>query len=138
MNLFKRIFRKKQPIEIHPLVIVESPYFNKNPSIIEYNLAYVFECMKDCLYKNESPYASHALYTKFLDDKIPHEREFGIKAGFQFRRVMDKSVVYTDLGISSGMKMGIEDSITKGKPVEYRTLPNFNEFHEENKHLLEL
>lgn len=121
-------------------IIIESPYFNKDNGVLQYNLAYVDECMKDAMLNhNEAPYASHALYTKFLDDNIPEEREFGIKAGFLWREAAEKSVVYTDLGISKGMEWGIQDSIEKNKPVEYRTLPpeHFKAFHEKNKHLLD-
>ena len=40
-------------------VIVESPYAGD----IDKNVRYVRACMRDCLLKGESPYASHALYT---------------------------------------------------------------------------
>lgn len=119
--------------------IIESPYFNKDVNRIKYNLAYLDECMKDSMLNhNEAPYASHALYTTFLDDNILEEREFGIKAGFLWRDAAEKSVVYTDLGISKGMEWGINDSVIKNKPVVYRTLPInvFAIFHEKHKHLL--
>lgn len=39
-------------------IIIESPFYNKNKHIQEYNVAYVFECMKDAMLNhNESPYA---------------------------------------------------------------------------------
>jgi len=121
-------------------VIVESPYFNKDENIIKYNQAYAFYCLKDCLLNhNEAGYASHLLYTAFLDDNIPEQRELGILAGFSWRDVAEKTVVYGDLGVSKGMVWGIEDSQAKGRPVEFRKLPTemFNEFHEKNKHLLQ-
>lgn len=39
-----------------------------------------------------------------------------------WRQSAEKTVVYTDLGISRGMQYGIEDAQKKGRPVEYRTL----------------
>lgn len=120
------------------LVIIESPFFNKNPKQQDYNVLYARECMKECLYNNEAPYLSHLLYTQILDDNILQERNFGIEAGFEFRKVIHTTIVYTDLGISSGMAWGIENAIKMGNTVEYRTLKNFEEFKEKNKNLLNI
>lgn len=120
---------KKEKME---LVIIESPFFNKNARIQELNINYARECMKECLYNGEAPYLSHLLYTQILDDNITEERNFGIEAGFTFRQVIKKTIVYTDLGISSGMKCGIENALENGNIVEHRKLKNFNEFMSEN------
>lgn len=119
------------------LVIIESPFFNKNPKQQEYNVLYARECMKECLYNNEAPYLSHLLYTQILDDNILEERNFGIEAGFEFRKAIHTTIVYTDLGISSGMAWGIENAIKMGNTVEYRNLKNFEDFKEKNKELLQ-
>jgi hypothetical protein len=86
-------------------VIVESPYAGD----IERNLSYVRAAMRDCLLRNESPFASHAFYTQqgVLNDNDESERNRGINAGFIWREVAEKTVVYTDLGISRGMELGI-------------------------------
>ncbi len=118
------------------LVIIESPFFNKNVKQQEYNVLYARECMKECLYNGEAPYLSHLLYTQILDDNILEERNFGIEAGFEFRKIIHQTIVYTDLGISSGMACGIENAIKMGNTVEYRKLKNFEEFKEKNKELL--
>lgn len=104
------------------LVVVESPFAGD----VNTNVRYARACMKDCLTRGEAPYASHLLYTQegVLDDTIPVEREWGIQAGFAWRQVAEKTVVYTDLGISKGMQYGIEDAIKRNSPVEYRTLPD--------------
>lgn len=57
-----------------------------------------------------------------MDDDVPEERKLGIEAGFEWRSVAELTVVYTDLGISGGMRQGIDDSIKRGIPVEYRSL----------------
>lgn len=102
------------------LVIVESPYAGD----VEKNVEFAQKCMKDCLMKGEAPYMSHLLYTQpnVLDDDIPEERELGIKAGLWWGAKASKTVVYTDLGISKGMKYGIAIAKKYGRLVEYRTL----------------
>lgn len=101
-------------------IVIESPFAGN----VDLNLRYLRACMADCLKRDESPYASHGLYTQpgVLDDSKPIERELGIVAGFAWRDVADLTVVYTDLGVSKGMQYGINDAIRKGRAVEYRTL----------------
>lgn len=103
------------------LVVIESPYHGDH----DRNLRYLRACLRDSLTNHgEAPYASHALYTQpgVLDDAEPTEREHGIRAGFAWRQVASKTVVYTDLGISHGMTFGIDHATNIGQPVEYRQL----------------
>ena len=60
-----------------------------------------------------------------LSYKVPEERDHGIQAGFAFREVSDYTVVYTDLGISPGMQLGIDHSHSKSIPAKFRTLPGW-------------
>lgn len=85
--------------------------------------------MRDCLGRGEAPFASHGLYTQpgVLDDDKPLERKHGIEAGFAWREVAEVTVVYTDLGITEGMKVGIADAAYKRREVEYRQLPGWGE-----------
>jgi hypothetical protein len=101
-------------------VIIESPYAGD----VALNLAYLRACMADCLRRGEAPFASHALYTQsgVLDDADPAARALGIKAGFAWHAVADLSVVYEDLGISRGMRLGIEAAEERGLSVEFRRL----------------
>ena len=105
-------------------VVIESSYAGD----VALNLKYLRACMRDCLCRGEAPYASHGLYTQegVLNDDDPVEREQGIQAGFCWREVADKTVVYTDLGISGGMVYGIAHAKQHNKPVEYRTLPGWS------------
>jgi len=105
------------------LVILESPYAGATAA----NEEYARDCMRDCLLRGEAPFASHLLYTQpgVLDDNIPEERQHGIAAGFAWRAVAQATIVYTDLGISRGMELGIADAKTRGVPVEYRQLPEW-------------
>jgi hypothetical protein len=102
-------------------VIVESPYAGD----VERNLRYVRACMADCLKRGEAPFASHALYTQpgVLDDDEPGQRLLGIRAGLAIAHALNApSVVYTDLGISKGMEVGIEHARETGRLIIYRTL----------------
>lgn len=101
-------------------VILESPYAGDVPR----NLKYLRACMRDCLLRGEAPFASHGLYTQdgVLDDAVPAEREHGIQAGFAWRSVAQKTVVYVDCGTSRGMQYGIDHAAKLGHTVEYRTL----------------
>lgn len=100
------------------LVILESPYAGN----VGVNTQYARKCMLDCLKRGEAPMVSHLLYTQCLDDTIPEERELGVEAGLAFRSVVNKTVVYIDLGISKGMQYGIDDAVKNCREIEYRTL----------------
>lgn len=104
-------------------VIVESPYAGD----VDRNVAYARACMRDCLLRGEAPFASHLLFTQpgVLNDDVPGERTLGINAGFAWRQLARKTVVYTDLGVSRGMELGIADARERGCEVEIRTLPGW-------------
>jgi hypothetical protein len=87
------------------LVIIESPYAGD----VETNVAYARAAVRDSLLCGEAPIASHLLYTQpgILDDAISSERQHGIDAGLAWRTVAQATVVYTDLGVTKGMKYGI-------------------------------
>lgn len=105
-------------------VVVESPYASSTEEGIQKNIAYARACVKDCLDRGESPVAFHLLHTQpgILDDSIPEQRNLGIEAGLWWTRVAETVAVYADLGISTGMRRGIEAATLWNIPVEYRTL----------------
>ena len=100
-------------------VIIETPFSGDQIK----NKAYARECMLDSLNRGESPFLSHLLYPQVLDDNDPRQRKLGIEAGLAFGKLCDKTVVYTDLGISHGMDIGIFEAEECGRPIEMRTLP---------------
>lgn len=102
------------------LVIIESPFAGDT----EANQRYARAALRDCLKRGEAPLASHLLYTQpgVLDDTDPSERELGINAGLAWGRGASATVVYTDLGMSSGMREGIRRAATEGRRVEYRSM----------------
>lgn len=99
-------------------VIVETPYAGD----VTTNLIYARKCMEECLRRNEAPMLSHLLYTQALDDNIPEERQLGIDAGHAWLAAVEAVVVYTDIGISDGMKLGIARAEARGLPIVYRKL----------------
>lgn len=107
-------------------VDVETPYGSKDEEKIRRNLLYARACVRDCLIKGETPFASHLFFTQpgILDDNIPEEREMGINAGKDLIESLPNivTVVYTDLGISEGMQYGIDRAVKNKRSVEHRTL----------------
>ena len=102
------------------LVIIESPYAGN----VRANTKYARACVRDSLERGEAPIASHLLYTQpgILLDKNPEERIWGIEAGLAWRNVATLTAVYTDRGITEGMKYGISAAVDAGVEVEYRTI----------------
>ena len=99
-------------------VQIESPYESGS----EGAKIYLARALRDSLYRGESPFASHGLYTLALDDSDPEQRKLGIKAGCEYMLEADKVVVYGDRGFSAGMVDGINYAIAIGKPIEFRSL----------------
>lgn len=52
----------------------------------------------------------------------PDERLLGIEAGLAWYRVATKCVVYTDRGISGGMKIGVARAEQHSVAIEYRSI----------------
>lgn len=106
-------------------VIIESPYAGTGWLAWwrrALNRRYAQRCLLDCLTRGEAPIASHLLYTQVLRDSDPVERARGIEAGLAWGAVADATVVYTDRGISRGMRLGIQAAERDGRPVELRHL----------------
>lgn len=98
-------------------VIVESPFAGGFA-----NVRYARECVRDCINRGESPFASHLLFTQrgVLNDAIPEERRAGINAAIGWLQVADYVAVYMDLGITPGMVTGILRAGKLEKPVHLR------------------
>lgn len=109
-------------------VIIESPYAAPTALGIELNLRYARAAARDAIvHHGESPYLSHLLFTQrgILDDTVPDERALGIEAGLIWGAFAKRTVVYTDRGISSGMKLGIARAHEQGRRVDMRSLADW-------------
>lgn len=96
------------------LVILESPLAGD----VAANVAYAKEKMLWCLQNGMAPFASHLLYAQpgILDDLIPEERDLGIAAGLEWRRVADLSVFCAGRGWSRGMLGALTSAKIEGRP----------------------
>lgn len=120
------------------LVIIESPYKGD----VSRNLRYLRSCIRDCISRGESPYASHRMLTDALDDDSPTERALGIAAGLAWRRAFYKNeerlvrhvapVFYIDLGFSFGMTHALALYEKEGVNFERRVLPAGDPFFTED------
>ena len=100
------------------LVVIESPYAGE----VERNMLYLDACIRDCLLRGESPYASHKMLTTALDDNDPEHRELGIAAGLEWRRRADDRIFYLDHGSSRGMAAARELYLAEGLSFSERYL----------------
>ncbi|MEC9048895.1 MAG: hypothetical protein VYA51_12865 [Planctomycetota bacterium] len=97
-------------------VIIESPYRAEGAA------EYLQECIRDCIQRGETPYASHLMLTGALDDTDEEQRRLGIRLGFAMRPLMARTVVYTDLGYTEGMIEGIKHARGLEHPIEWREI----------------
>lgn len=98
-------------------VLILSPYKGD----IDRNVAYARRCMLDSMGRWEAPFASHLLYTQILNDGNPAERALGFQCEAAWSGFAQLLAVYTDMGISPGMKKTMEK--LKGViPIVLRTL----------------
>ena len=87
------------------------------------NIQYARSCMLDSIKRGEAPYVPHLLYTQVLEDNDPKAREYGTEAALVYLQLLKYLVVYTDFGISKGMRREIEFAEANGYLIEYRRLP---------------
>lgn len=116
--------------ELKKLVVIESPFKGNGYHETKLNILYARACTHDCLVNGEYPYASHLFYTQdgILDDTNETERWLGINAGITWGSLATKTIVYQDRGISKGMEYGIERAKEQKKEIEFRNLPNYEQF----------
>lgn len=100
------------------------------------NITYARRALRDSLDRGEAPFASHLLYPQALDDNTPDGRDLGLElerhwfgAAIDACKGREKEIilaVYTDRGLSSGMKQMIEYAVNSSYCVklEFRSLPN--------------
>jgi hypothetical protein len=104
------------------LTIIESPLAATTDESLLNNILYARQCIYDSLKRGEAPFASHLLYTQVLDDAKPEHRSLGMLAGWYWMKKADQVVVYTDRGISSGMREGIKQAEELSLPIRFRSI----------------
>lgn len=127
------------------LCIIESPYAPRPNSSTVDHIRYIRRCVLDSIERGEAPFAGHLLYTQVLDDRVPEQRKQGLQlasfwleaaAQYQPKQSPYASIilagdrppysalvaVYTDYGLSSGMKAGISHAANLGLQIEFREI----------------
>ena len=125
------------------LVVIESPVAGTSPDKdtrdreVVRNIFYARACLRDSFTRGEYPFASHLLYTQLgvLNDNDEAERRLGMEARLAWVALALTTAVYNDLGISSGMRVGIERAIAHGRTVEHRSLGS--DWEEKQRRFLE-
>ena len=114
-----------EPAREMPLVLIESPFAGD----IDKNIEYARACMRDSLERGEAPFAMHLLYTQagILNDAVPEERNWGIAAGMAWGKYAEITAVYSNLGITPGMEIGIQSARQEGRVIEYRELAGWSQ-----------
>ena len=79
--------------------------------------------------RGEAPFASHLLYPLVL----AHERRLGIETGLAWTKVAELSAIYIDLGITQGMRLGMDEARLHGVPRERRSLVELGKWPKPSK-----
>lgn len=84
---------------------------------VEHNIRVALVLCRMAVEADLAPFAPHLLFTQFLDDTDPAQREIGISLGLRFMEVCDVVWVYLGEGVSDGMRREIEHARRLGKPI---------------------
>lgn len=106
------------------LVVLELPHESKTKEELEEHIEYAEACIDDCFERRESPFNYHLFYPPeiILRNNESKERKLGIEADLAWIKLADAMVVYTDLGVTEGMKRSIKKAEESDKTIEYRQL----------------
>jgi hypothetical protein len=101
-------------------VVLEAPYQGE----VSLHLRYLRACMRDCLLRNEAPFAWVHLYAApgVLRHEYLEERELGIQAKITWRQFAERTVFYSDLGWSDEMLRSRNLCARDGRTYEVRFL----------------
>ena len=85
------------------LVVIESPFAGD----LDRNVIYAQRALRDSIYRNEAPIASHLLYPQVLNECNEKERTLGINLGFEWWIAKPLIAIYIDYGVTPGMEKAI-------------------------------
>jgi len=85
---------------------------------MEHNTEMAIQYSRHAADQGVIPYAPHLLFTRFLDDLKPEERELGCKMGLEMLEKCDELWVYGPR-ISAGMAAEIDHAERLGIPTQY-------------------
>lgn len=84
---------------------------------IEHNVEVAQALCRMAVESELAPFAPHLLYTQFLDENDPDQRNLGISLGLRFMDACDEVWVYVGGGISDGMRRELERARQLGKQI---------------------
>jgi len=96
---------------------------------IEGNVKRANQYCYDVAIKGDMPIAPHCVFTQYLDDLKPNERELGMKMGLELLRRCDGLLVCGDI-VSAGMQAEIKEAERLGIPIQSSHL-TVEELHKE-------
>jgi hypothetical protein len=104
------------------VVYVASPLSAPDPDTAALYRAYALAAMRDSLEAREAPILPHVMYPRVLDDGDPDGRATGMEAGLALLEACEALIVYTDRGISEGMRAEMAHAERCGIPVFHRSI----------------
>lgn len=81
--------------EDYPLAFISSPYNGEDEEIID-NVKRARAMCRWAMDNGFAPFASHLIYTQFLDDRISEERKMGIEIGRAYMKNCSAVIRYVD------------------------------------------
>jgi len=106
-------FRRQYELMHRKKVYVVSPYAGE----VYRNIVNTKWYCRFVIKEGAIPIASHLMYPRFLNDMDPEERELGIMFGFSLMEGCDEVWVFTENGISEGMRREIHEAKRQKKRI---------------------
>lgn len=95
------------------LIYIASPYAGD----VEGNVVFARAACRYAVAKGCTPVAVHLMYPQFLDDRVPGERDTGLKMGHRVLAVCDEIWLCGEK-VSAGMQAEITEAERLGIPVQ--------------------
>ena len=109
----KEEHRIQNEIRHRPKAYVVSPYAGNTRKNVRNAIRY-------CQFVIENgriPVASHLMYPQILDDNDPASRELGLMFGLSLLEICDEVWVFTENGVSEGMRAEIQEAMKLRKKI---------------------
>lgn len=113
---FTNIEKEEKAANFRPIVYICSPYSGN----VNHNIEMARKYCRFAVDKHYLPIAPHLLFTQFMDDTIPEERETAIFMNFVLMSKCVEMWVFGDV-ISKGMQAEINRAKRKNMMIRYFT-----------------
>ena len=113
---FTSIEKEEKATNFRPIVYICSPYSGN----VNHNIEMARKYSRFAVDKHYLPISPHLLFTQFMDDTIPEERETAIFMNFVLMSKCVEMWVFGDI-ISAGMQAEINRAKRKNMKIRYFT-----------------